>query len=173
MNSHRGERIGASRGSNYIRSMIYKKKFDINKVKPEYRQNLENYRRKGPSRRKIIDDERQVFEDTERTIIEEDPRETRKREDWLKLRNDEIRRKLKSYGNITREYYKNSSSKEKEDILVNIAILLGNKKYLKQNNKHLPELEAYKVPADMAKYVKNYYKKKKWDIDEDDYKLSK
>ena len=74
MNSQRGERIGVSRGSDYIRSMLYKNTFDINKVKPEYRQNLENYRnRQGLSRRKVIDDERRVVEDTERTIIEEEP----------------------------------------------------------------------------------------------------
>lgn len=87
MNSHRGERIGASRGSSKIANLIYSSNFNINKVKPEYRQNLENYRnRQGLSRRKVIDDERQVVEDTERIIIEEDPRKQRQREEHDKLR---------------------------------------------------------------------------------------
>jgi hypothetical protein len=33
-------KIGASRGSNYVKFLMYKDKFDMNKVKPEYRPNL-------------------------------------------------------------------------------------------------------------------------------------
>lgn len=33
-------KIGASRGSNYVKFLMYKDKFDMNQIKPEYRKNL-------------------------------------------------------------------------------------------------------------------------------------